>query len=165
MTYKDDQEFQRCMKFVLEQECRHKKDGTLDDGYVFDKNDPGGETKYGISKRAYPNVDIKNLTLDNALAIYYRDYWPCASTLDFPLNVCVFDCAVNQGTKKAMRFLMASKKDWKLYIQQRWEDYAALLAGKFKDNPDKDKFRKTWFTRLNNLKKFIDEQVQINMVD
>jgi lysozyme family protein len=29
-------------------------------GYVNDPNDPGGETNYGISKRAYPDVDIKN---------------------------------------------------------------------------------------------------------
>ena len=24
-------------------------------GYVFDKNDPGGETKFGISKKSYPH--------------------------------------------------------------------------------------------------------------
>ena len=28
-------------------------------GYVNDPKDPGGETKYGISKRAHPDVDIK----------------------------------------------------------------------------------------------------------
>jgi lysozyme family protein len=27
-------------------------------GYVNDPRDPGGETKYGVSKRQYPNVDI-----------------------------------------------------------------------------------------------------------
>ena len=31
-------------------------------GYVNDPNDLGGETKYGITKRFYPDVDIKNLT-------------------------------------------------------------------------------------------------------
>lgn len=44
-------------------------------GYVNDVNDPGGETRYGISKRSYPNLDIKNLTLDQAKAIYRRDFW------------------------------------------------------------------------------------------
>lgn len=29
-------------------------------GYVNDPRDPGGETRYGISKRAYPNEDINN---------------------------------------------------------------------------------------------------------
>lgn len=28
-------------------------------GYVNDKKDPGGETNMGISKRAYPHIDIK----------------------------------------------------------------------------------------------------------
>lgn len=47
----------------------------IEGGYVFNKNDPGGETKYGISKRSYPHLDIKNLTLDEAGDIYKRDFW------------------------------------------------------------------------------------------
>ena len=35
-------------------------------GYVADSRDPGGETKYGISKRSYPGEDIKNLSLGRA---------------------------------------------------------------------------------------------------
>ena len=44
-------------------------------GYVNDPLDLGGETKYGISKRSYPHLDIKNLTLDQAKQIYFRDFW------------------------------------------------------------------------------------------
>ena len=44
-------------------------------GYGNAANDPGGETKYGISKHSYPNVDIKNLTLDDAFVILKRDFW------------------------------------------------------------------------------------------
>jgi len=44
-------------------------------GYVDDPTDRGGETKYGISKRSYPQLDIKNLTLEQALEIYRKDYW------------------------------------------------------------------------------------------
>lgn len=44
-------------------------------GYVNDPKDPGGETKYGISKRSYPHINIKNLTLEQAKEIYHRDYW------------------------------------------------------------------------------------------
>lgn len=44
-------------------------------GYINHPTDPGGETKYGISKRSYPNLDIKNLTEEQAVAIYYKDYW------------------------------------------------------------------------------------------
>jgi lysozyme family protein len=39
-------------------------------GYSFDENDPGGETRWGISKRSHPNEDIKNLTVDRAKEIY-----------------------------------------------------------------------------------------------
>ena len=44
-------------------------------GYVNDPNDLGGETKYGITKRFYPDVGIKNLTVEEAKQIYYDDYW------------------------------------------------------------------------------------------
>ena len=44
-------------------------------GYVNDPTDPGGETNYGISKRAYPKIDIKALTKHEAVKIYYKDYW------------------------------------------------------------------------------------------
>ena len=35
-------------------------------GYSNDPRDPGGETRYGISKRAYPDVNIATLTLEQA---------------------------------------------------------------------------------------------------
>ena len=38
-------------------------------------NDRGGTTKFGISKKSYPNLDISNLTLEQAKDIYKRDYW------------------------------------------------------------------------------------------
>ena len=44
-------------------------------GYVFDPNDAGGMTKYGISQRSYPTLDIKDLSRDEAIAIYFRDFW------------------------------------------------------------------------------------------
>lgn len=76
-------------------------------GYVNDSRDPGGETKYGVSKRAYPDVDIKNLTLEQAKAIYKRDYWDRARCDDLPPQVAfqVFDTAVNSGIGQSIRFL------------------------------------------------------------
>ena len=38
-------------------------------GYVNDPKDLGGETKYGITKRFYPDIDIKNLTIEQAKEI------------------------------------------------------------------------------------------------
>lgn len=76
-------------------------------GYVNNPKDPGGETKYGISKRSYPDVDIANLTLDQAKAIYLRDFWQRARCDELPPAIAflVFDCAVNSGIGQAIRFL------------------------------------------------------------
>lgn len=76
-------------------------------GYVNNPNDPGGETKYGISKRSYPDVDIANLTVDQAKAIYKRDFWDAGhmDMLDPDLAFQVFDFAVNSGIQTALRKL------------------------------------------------------------
>jgi lysozyme family protein len=47
----------------------------LEGGYVNNPHDPGGETKWGISKKRYPKEDIKNLSVERAKALYKRDYW------------------------------------------------------------------------------------------
>ena len=44
-------------------------------GYVNDPKDPGGETNFGIAKRSHPDVDIENLTEDEAKDIYKEHYW------------------------------------------------------------------------------------------
>ncbi len=76
-------------------------------GYVNDRRDPGGETKFGISKRAYPDIDIAGLTLEDAKAIYKRDYWQRARCDELPAAVAfqVFDTAVNSGIGQSIRFL------------------------------------------------------------
>lgn len=76
-------------------------------GYSDDPNDSGGKTKYGISQKAYPTLDIASLTLDDAKAIYKRDYWDKVKgdLLPYPLNIFVFDSAVNQGVATAIKLL------------------------------------------------------------
>lgn len=76
-------------------------------GHVNHPTDPGGETKYGISKRSYPHLDIAALTLVEARAIYQRDYWDRAQCDKLPPGVAfdVFDAAVNSGIGQAIRFL------------------------------------------------------------
>jgi lysozyme family protein len=76
-------------------------------GYVNDARDPGGETKFGISKRAYPTLDIKNITVEDAKRIYRRDYWERAKCdlYDAAIGFQLFDAAVNSGYDNASRFL------------------------------------------------------------
>lgn len=76
-------------------------------GYVWHEDDPGGETNMGISKRSYPQLDIRNLTRDQARAIYLRDFWSPAGCDALPPGVRgqVFDMAVHSGVKVAVRTL------------------------------------------------------------
>lgn len=79
-------------------------------GYVNDPNDPGGETQWGISKRAYPSLDIKSLTRDSAVAIYKTDFWDRVHAEQLPslLRFQTLDFAVNCGIDTAVRKLQAA---------------------------------------------------------
>ena len=85
--------FEEAVKSVLKHEG----------GYVNDPKDPGGETNFGISKRAFPDLDIKNLTEEDAIEIYHKEYWKPAGVEDLPerLWAIYFDMAVNMGRKRA----------------------------------------------------------------
>jgi lysozyme family protein len=76
-------------------------------GYANDPDDPGGETNWGISKRAYPNLVIKALTREQAREIYQRDFWNRihADALYDAVAFQLFDFAVNSGTETAVRYL------------------------------------------------------------
>lgn len=74
-------------------------------GYVNNPADPGGETKFGISKRSYPDVDIRNLTVEGAKEIYLRDFWNPLGDIDGAVKFQVFDFAANSGVGTAIRKL------------------------------------------------------------
>lgn len=77
-------------------------------GYVNHPADPGGETKFGISKRSYPDVNIRTLTVDGAKAIYRRDFWLPLADAHPAIKFQVFDFAVNSGTQTAVRKLQSA---------------------------------------------------------
>lgn len=79
-------------------------------GYVNNPADPGGETNWGISKRSYPDVNIKNLTRDQAKEIYRRDFWDRGQMDQFDAAVAfqTLDFAVNSGIETAIRKLQAA---------------------------------------------------------
>jgi len=79
--------------------------------YSNDLSDPGGETKFGISKQSYPELSIKSLTLEDAKNIYRRDYWEKIRGDELPsdkLAIEVMEEAVNMGTRVAVSFLQAA---------------------------------------------------------
>lgn len=71
-----------------------------------DPHDRGGETKYGISRRAYPNLDIANLSEQQARDIYRRDYWERVGgdrIHSQAVASLLLDAAVNMGVRTASR--------------------------------------------------------------
>ena len=85
-------------------------------GYSADPKDPGNwtggrpgvgkllGTKYGIAANTYPDLDIKALTLDQAKAIYRRDWWDKIHADQLPGAVAfqLLDFAVNAGITRAV---------------------------------------------------------------
>lgn len=63
-------------------------------------------TKYGIAANTYGHLDIKNLTLDQAKAIYREDFWDVIGGSAHPaIKFQLFDAAVNHGRGNAVRLL------------------------------------------------------------
>jgi hypothetical protein len=130
--------FDRALAFVLKWEG----------GYVNDPDDPGGETRFGISKRAYPTLNIKDLTLDQAKEIYRRDYWQKsgAQNMAWPLCLVVFDTAVNCGVNRAGRMSDVTT-GWRDMVMERIEYHNALTE----KNPALIKFLRGWIKRCIDL--------------
>lgn len=97
-------------------------------GYTNDPADPGGETKWGISKRSHPQLDIRNLSLDEAKMIYYNEYWLKAECdkLEFKSAVAVFDTAVNCGVSRAQKWSLLYGTDWRSIALARMMHYSSL---------------------------------------
>ena len=130
-------------------------------GYVNHPNDPGGETKYGISKRSYPHLNIKDVTLQDAVRIYYEDYWEDSwNKLGFPLAACMLDTAVNMGKKRAKEFFDRSDGSYITYIQVRIAKYKEIID----KNPKMKVFEKGWMNRVTDLRRFIEVNKEDNFV-
>tara|TARA_Y100000310_G_C20250467_1_gene608854 strand:+ start:104 stop:595 length:492 start_codon:yes stop_codon:yes gene_type:complete len=95
MTYPSA--FEKAMKVLFKHEG----------GYVDDPDDAGGETNFGISKRAYPDINIRGLTKEKAKEIYWKDYWQKGRCDYIPtfLAPIHFDMCVNMGIKAAVKVL------------------------------------------------------------
>jgi lysozyme family protein len=82
-------------------------------GYSDDQDDLGGETKYGISKRTYPLLTVKDLTVGTAKDIYYQDFWINQAYKHFVSSRIaekIFDLAINIGKDKAHVILQRALK-------------------------------------------------------
>lgn len=69
-------------------------------------------TKFGVSAMAYPNLDIKNLTINDAKYIFQKDYWDKCKCDYLPdcISVLVSDYAYNSGRNRAIKSLQECLK-------------------------------------------------------
>lgn len=144
-------------------------------GYVCDPEDLGGETRYGISKRSYPDVNLQCLTPAGAAAIYERDWWnryPFAELCDQTVANKVFDMAVNMGTKEAFTLFQravcdcgemvlcdgelgpvtlaaANRLDGVLLVEAIRREAAQFYLNLAAHKPSNAKFLKGWLVRAN----------------
>lgn len=147
--------FKPTLEFTLKWETGGDKNG----GYTNDPDDPGGETKWGISKEFHPDEDIANLTKERALEIYYDEYWNVcgANILDFPDCTAVFDSAVHCGADRARAWIdWTGPFDAQKYLDQRVQYYIERV----KKKPAKKKFLAGWMARVTDLRKFLQINTQ-----
>ncbi|MEO5360769.1 MAG: peptidoglycan-binding protein [Nitrospirota bacterium] len=138
--------FEKSVEFVL----------TAEGGYV--NSDPGGETNYGISKRAYPWLDIKNLGFAEAKEIYFNDYWLLAGCdkLQWPMCLVQLDTAVNMGVGQANKMLkqlsgLSQSQGVAAYLTMR-KKYYESIAGSGRNAH----FVNGWLNRLRRLSNYIE---------
>lgn len=153
-------DFYRCIDFII----------TEEGGYANHPADPGSETKYGISQRAYPHLEIAALTLDAAVSIYQRDYWhPIhGDTLPDGLALLLFDSAVNQGVQTAIKLLQQAlarsftvtvdgiigpqtEHAAQVAMPRILTDFAAERALRYEFNRNEAVFGRGWYRRLLTL--------------
>ncbi len=116
------------------------------------KNDRGGLTKYGISQKAHPDIDVANLTERQAVQIYKERYWDKIHGIENMSRaqaLVAFDSAVNHGVGYANGLVKASKGDVATMIDRRETYYGQIVA---KDQ-SQDVFYKGWMNRINKLAK------------
>ena len=79
----------------------------VEGGYSSNPDDPGGATRFGISARAHPGLDIATLTRDTAVNIYWREWWLRFGFAQLPAPVAAktFDLSVNIGAAHAIECL------------------------------------------------------------
>lgn len=96
--------FKRAGAWVLDQEKGPYGDGWARSGSA---HDHGGETRYGISKRWHPTVDLETLTPMGALDIYFEEIWQPLGLerAALPLGLALLDEGVHGGSDDAVRSL------------------------------------------------------------
>lgn len=170
------QRFKECLKIILKHEgC-----------YSNHPADKGKATNFGITQRVYDEFnasrakslkDVREITSDEVGDIYYTSYWLPAScdNLPKPLDILVFDFAVNSGVRRATRTLQmclgvsvdgsigkqtlaaVTKLQESGKLPELCEKYMTVRSEFFKSivarDPSQQVFLKGWLNRIAGLEK------------
>ncbi len=148
-----DERFQRAIAFVLRWEG----------GFSTDRNDKGNwtggavgvgifkGTKYGISAAAHPDLDIQNLTVEQAKAIYCEKYWlgSGADKLISDMALIHMDTAVNMGVGRARQLLKDANEEPFTYLGMRLQLYTTF--------DDWQRYGSAWARRVADLMLEVDK--------
>ena len=164
-----NQNFDACFAKVMQSEG----------GYVWDKDDAGGETNLGVTigawgaylNRAIQPGEMKALTVDAVKPFYKSMYWDKVRGDDLPAGVdyAVFDFAVNAGVGRAAKFLqravgavddgaigpgtlaLVAKITPGKLLQNFAEQKEAFYNTLADKNPTQQKFLKGWLARVDHV--------------
>jgi lysozyme family protein len=148
-------------------------------GYVWDKDDAGGETNLGVTigawgaylGRAIKPGEMKALTQETVKPFYKAMYWDKVKGDNLPAGVdyAVFDFAVNAGVGRAAKFLQRSvgavddgvigsgtlglvaKADPQKLLDNFADQKQGFYNGLATNNPSQQKFLKGWLARVNHV--------------
>jgi len=89
-----------------------------------DPNDPGGFTIFGLAQRYNPEVN-KDTTIEQAKAIYYKQYWEAAGCNEapYPMDIMLFDGAVNPQKGGNKELLNQHPENWQEFLILRMIRY------------------------------------------
>jgi len=90
-----------------------------------------GRARFGITERSHPAAWADgDVTLEEANAIYKRDYWDAIGADDLPAGMAhmAFDTAVNMGAGRARQLLAQAGGDVTKFAQLRRDEYRRIAA-------------------------------------
>lgn len=118
-------------------------------GYVAKDGKSGAPANFGINQKANPDIDVKNLTKDQAISVYKTRYWDAINGDQLPAKTAeiAFDAAVNQGPDYAKQLIAKTGGDPVKMLQQRAQDYTNIV----KNDPTQAQYLPSWMNRLNVL--------------
>ncbi len=159
-------------------------------GFVDDPDDRGGATNWGVTQKVYETFreekctveDIKNMTREDAIEIYYEMFWLPSRAEELPKEVreTYFDMVVNHGQGGAVKILQqacnnkrkpenriavdggigpntikaaATLQDWELKVERSGFYWNLVFDGsKYTQRTTQVKFIRGWIRRCFNLK-------------